>query len=158
MTDLTIEISTFRWPAICLTGFLHLYFLNIFTYIYIYKNIEFPASNGLLAGGLAASFILQALACVQLAGTAGIQQGTQWTIRFSLAAGTGMTHLFPTFAVLSALVLLSVNTLHAVLEREVLLYWIWKKIRRRQKGYHWLFLLNPVLKWELRPLCMHLTG
>lgn len=34
--------------------------------------------------------------------------------------------------------MLSVNTQHAVLEREVLVTLCLEKIRKREKGYHWL--------------------
>lgn len=66
------------------------HFTFIAEYVYMHVYTDFILSADLLAGGLAASFILQALACVHLAHTAGIQQETQWTI-LSRSAGTGVT-------------------------------------------------------------------
>jgi hypothetical protein len=51
-----------------------------------------------------------------------------------------------------ALVLLPVNILYAVLERGILVILHLEAIRKRGKGYHWLFL------FRLGSLCMHLIS
>lgn len=59
----------------------------------------------------------------------------------------------------SALALLSVNTQHTVLERELLVTLYLEKLRKREKSYHWsLFRFNSLLKWEFGSLYMHLTS
>lgn len=156
MHGITIGPSTFRLPATCsLTRLFCLCFLNIF-----YKHVHegYPLWTGLVANGVAASFIFQALACVKLAGAADVQQGTQWSILFSLPPGKGMSFMSLTPRVRVALLVLSVNSLHAVPERGILVILHLEEIRERGKGYPSLSLFNSVGMRKLSVQKLELTS